>query len=139
VHVQVAGDPRAVRERVAVTPRRAAAANETAVERVELARDGGEALSLGALPRLVAELRAQLEAVRTQGYAVTREDVQRGTGSVAAPVFGPAGDAFAALSISGPTARLSSDRIASLAPLLIEESNKLAQRLGHRDHARGAA
>ena len=49
------------------------------------------------------------------------------------------GDAFAALSISGPTARLTSERIASLAPLLIEESNKLAPRLGHREHARGAA
>ena len=40
---------------------------------------------------------------------------------------------------TGPTARLTSERIASIAPLLVEESNKLAARLGHRDHARGAA
>ena len=60
-------------------------------------------------------------------------------GAVAAPVFGPDGDAFAALSISGPTARLTSERIASIAPLLVEEAGKLATRLGHRDHARGAA
>ena len=49
------------------------------------------------------------------------------------------GDALAALSISGPTARLTSERIAQLAPLLIDEGDQLAGRLGHRDHARGAA
>jgi DNA-binding IclR family transcriptional regulator len=54
-------------------------------------------------------------------------------------VLGPSGDAIAALSISGPTARLTSERIVQLAPLLIDEATQLARRLGHRDHARGAA
>jgi DNA-binding IclR family transcriptional regulator len=54
-------------------------------------------------------------------------------------VLGPAGDAIAALSISGPTNRLTSDRIAKLAPLLVDEAHTLAARLGHHDHARGAA
>ena len=72
-------------------------------------------------------------------FTITREKLQEGLSAVAAPVFGPDGDAFAALSISGPTARLTSERIASIAPLLVEESNKLAARLGHRDNARGAA
>jgi len=40
---------------------------------------------------------------------------------------------------SGPSARLTPDRIAQLAPLLIDEANTLAERLGHRDHTRGAA
>ena len=77
--------------------------------------------------------------MRARGYAMSIDELEHGLSALAAPVFGPDGDAFAALSISGPTARLTSERIASLAPLLIEESNKLAQRLGHRDHARGAA
>ena len=82
---------------------------------------------------------AELARVRTRGYATSVDELEHGLSALAAPVFGPTGDAIAALSISGPTARLTSDRIASFAPLLIEEATKLAERLGHRDHARGAA
>ena len=86
-----------------------------------------------------ARLDAELARVRARGYATSIDELEHGLSAVAAPVFGPDGDAFGALSISGPSARLTSERITSLAPLLIEESNKLAQRLGHREHARGAA
>ena len=86
-----------------------------------------------------ARLDAELARVRARGYATSIDELEHGLSALAAPVFGPDGDAFAALSISGPSARLTSERITSLAPLLIEESNKLAQRLGHREHARGAA
>lgn len=81
----------------------------------------------------------ELRRVRARGYATSVDELELGLSALAAPVFGPAGDALAALSISGPTARLTSERIAQLAPLLIEEANRLAERLGHRDHARGAA
>jgi IclR family acetate operon transcriptional repressor len=86
-----------------------------------------------------AQLEAELARVRARGYATSIDELEHGLSALAAPVFGPDGGAFAALSISGPTARLTSERIAGFAPLLIEESNKLASRLGHRDHARGAA
>jgi IclR family transcriptional regulator, acetate operon repressor len=85
------------------------------------------------------KLELELARVRARGYATSVDELEDGLSAVAAPVFGPDGDAFAALSISGPTARLTSERIASIAPLLVEEANKLAVRLGHRDHARGAA
>ena len=58
---------------------------------------------------------------------------------MAAPVLALDGTAIAALSISGPTARLTSDRITGLAPLLVEEARALAARLGHVNDARGAA
>ncbi len=86
-----------------------------------------------------ARLDAELARVRARGFATSVDELEHGLSALAAPVFGPAGDALAALSISGPTARLTSERIASLAPLLVEESNELARRLGHRDRARGAA
>jgi IclR family transcriptional regulator, acetate operon repressor len=82
---------------------------------------------------------AELKRVRARGYATSVDELEHGLSALAAPVFGPSGDAIAALSISGPTARVTSDRIATLAPLLIDEATQLAQRLGHRDHARGAA
>jgi IclR family transcriptional regulator, acetate operon repressor len=81
----------------------------------------------------------ELRRVRARGYATSIDELEIGLSAVAAPVLGPDGTATAALSISGPTARLTSDRIARLAPLLVEEARVLAERLGHRDHARGAA
>ena len=77
--------------------------------------------------------------IRARGYATSIDELELGLTALAAPVFGRDGDALAALSISGPTARLTSERIAQLAPLLIDEANTLAERLGHRDHTRGAA
>jgi IclR family acetate operon transcriptional repressor len=81
----------------------------------------------------------ELAHVRARGYATSIDELELGLSALAAPVFGAGGEALAALSISGPTARLTSERIVQLAPLLIEEANTLAERLGHRDHARGAA
>src|SRR5579864_5160855 len=81
----------------------------------------------------------ELQHVRARGFATSIDELEVGLTALAAPVFGPQGEALAALSISGPSARLTSDRIAQLAPLLIEEANALAERLGHRDHTRGAA
>jgi IclR family transcriptional regulator, acetate operon repressor len=83
--------------------------------------------------------RSGLAGVRAQGYATSIDELEVGLTAMAAPVLGTDGSAHAALSISGPTARLTSERIAELAPLLVEEADALAERLGHRDHARGAA
>jgi IclR family transcriptional regulator, acetate operon repressor len=81
----------------------------------------------------------ELERVRARGWATSVDELENGLSAVAAPVFGADGDAIAALSISGPSARLTSERIATLAPLLVQECGELARRLGHRDHSRGAA
>jgi IclR family transcriptional regulator, acetate operon repressor len=80
-----------------------------------------------------------LADIRARGFATSIDELEVGLTALAAPVLGPAGEAVAALSISGPTARLTADRIAQLAPLLVEEARRLARRLGHRDERRGAA
>jgi len=98
----------------------------------ELAANGKVFLAFGGSSDLSTELRR----VRTRGYATSVDELEQGLSALAAPVFGPA---LAALSISGPTARLTSERIAELAPLLLEECALLAERLGHHDNARGAA
>lgn len=101
----------------------------------ELAANGKCFLAFGGADVLTPEVRR----VRARGYATSIDELELGLSALAAPVFGPGGEALAALSISGPSARLTSERIASLAPLLVDEANQLAQRLGHRDHTRGAA
>jgi IclR family transcriptional regulator, acetate operon repressor len=101
----------------------------------ELAANGKCFLAFGGATKLTPELRK----VRARGYATSIDELEVGLTALAAPVIGDSGDAIAALSISGPTARLTSDRIALLIPLLTEEADALAERLGHHDHARGAA
>ena len=101
----------------------------------ELAANGKCFLAFGSALELTAELRE----VRARGYATSVDELEVGLTAMAAPVLGAGGDAIAALSISGPTTRLTSDRIAGLAPLLVEEARALAARIGHVNDARGAA
>jgi IclR family acetate operon transcriptional repressor len=101
----------------------------------ELAANGKVFLAYGGVQELTPELRR----VRASGYATSIDELELGLSALAAPVFGPSGEALAALSISGPSARLTSERIVELAPLLMAEATALAERLGHREHARGAA
>jgi DNA-binding IclR family transcriptional regulator len=82
---------------------------------------------------------AQLETIRARGYAVAVDELEHGLSALAAPVFDASGAAVAALSISGPTIRLTAERILRLAPLLVEQARELSARLGHVDVERGAA
>jgi DNA-binding IclR family transcriptional regulator len=77
-------------------------------------------------------------AIRAQGFAVAVDELEQGLAALAAPVFGPNGVAVAALSISGPTIRLTRDRIAELAPALLEQAQLVSERLGHHNQL-GAA
>jgi len=81
---------------------------------------------------------AESAAIRAQGYALALDELEHGLSAVAAPVLGPDGYAVAALSISGPTIRLTPKRIAELVPELIRQAGLLSQRLGTHD-TRGAA
>ena len=80
-------------------------------------------------------------AIRAQGFATTIDELERGLSALAAPVFGPEGVAVAALSISGPSIRLTRERIAELAPEVIEQARLVSERLGapSTTNQRGAA
>jgi IclR family acetate operon transcriptional repressor len=106
---------------------------------------GATPLPLGPLERYTAHtiatpdaLERDLEQVRRRGYATAVDELELGLAALAAPVRGPGADVIAALSISGPTTRLTPERIEGLAPLLLEQSAALGRRLGHHDE-RGAA
>ena len=77
-------------------------------------------------------------AIRERGYATAVDELEQGLAALAAPIFGPDGDAVAALSISGPTIRLTRERILELAPQLITQAAQVSERLGYHDK-RGAA
>jgi DNA-binding IclR family transcriptional regulator len=85
-----------------------------------------------------AERPAEGAAIRDQGYATAIDELEDGLSALAAPVLGPDGVAVAALSISGPSIRLTRERIAELAPALLEQATFVSVRLGNHDQ-RGAA
>ncbi len=81
-------------------------------------------------------LRAELETVRAESFATAIDELELGLAAIAAPVLGAGGEVVAALSISGPTTRMTDARIAELKPILIDEAGSLSRRLGH--HQQGA-
>jgi DNA-binding IclR family transcriptional regulator len=71
----------------------------------------------------------EAELIRSRGYATSIDELEVGLSALAAPVFSPDGSTVAALSISGPSSRLTAERIEELAPLLRREAANLTRRL----------
>jgi IclR family acetate operon transcriptional repressor len=84
-------------------------------------------------------LRSELEAVLRSECATAVDELEPGLAAMAAPVQGARGDVIAALSITGPTLRMTPARILELQPVLIEEAHALSARLGHREEGEHAA
>jgi len=68
-----------------------------------------------------ALLNAELEKVRKLGFAIIDNELEDGLVAVAAPVFGHDGNVIAAISISGPDARISRDQLNKFGELIIKE------------------
>jgi IclR family transcriptional regulator, acetate operon repressor len=81
----------------------------------------------------------ELQAVRRNDVATSIDELEIGLAAMAAPVRGARGEVIAALSISGPTLRMTPARIDELNPILISEARGLSRRLGHRDEGERAA
>jgi DNA-binding IclR family transcriptional regulator len=75
-------------------------------------------------------LATELATIRQQRYATTVDELETGLTAIAAPVEGRDG-VFAALGISGPTARLQ-DRADRIGRLLIEQADALSTLLRRR-------
>lgn len=70
-------------------------------------------------------LEAELRAVRRQGIAFNNEERFVGLRAVGAPVLGPDDDVLAAISVSGPTTRLTGDRYRSEVPKKVRETARI--------------
>lgn len=107
-----------------------------------------ERLALGASGRVIlahlqpdgalwAELRAGLEIdaeaqmrelarVRQRGYATSRDELIKGAVAIAAPVFDGAESVFGSLAVFGPSVRMPTARVESIANVLREEAQALS-------------
>jgi DNA-binding IclR family transcriptional regulator len=77
-----------------------------------------------------AALRAELDRVRLQDWACTEEELEIGLNAVAAPIRGPGGMVLAAISISGPSYRLTAEAFPALAARLGACAAAISARLG---------
>jgi len=75
----------------------------------------------------------ELENVVARGYSVDNEEDSRGVRCLAAPIISADGRVVAAVSISGPAARLSPFRDREIAKELIKGCSKIAIALGYRE------
>jgi DNA-binding IclR family transcriptional regulator len=80
-----------------------------------------------------------LEEIRTNGFAVTREDVQVGTASVAAPIFDRDGELAAAVCVILRVEELGAERVAALAGAVTRTGREVSMRLGWRPGGQPAA
>jgi IclR family KDG regulon transcriptional repressor len=78
------------------------------------------------------ELRRELEKIAAQGYAIDKEELDLGVHCVAAPIRDYTRRIVGSISVSGPTMRLSEERIEKeLVPLVLQASEELSTRLGY--------
>ncbi|MDQ1043795.1 IclR family transcriptional regulator [Streptomyces sp. V4I2] len=76
-------------------------------------------------------LRSELEAVVEQGYGIAVEELELGLAAVAAPIRSHDGKVIAAISVSGPVYRLTSDLLPELAKRAVEAGAELSRRMGY--------
>ncbi|TAL85136.1 MAG: winged helix-turn-helix transcriptional regulator [Rhodanobacter sp.] len=89
------------------------------------------------LPRLTAKtisspsmLRKDLERARERGYALDDEEHAVGLRCIAAPIFNENAEALAAISLSGPMARIADDRIPLLGDLVRQKADAISLQIG---------
>jgi IclR family transcriptional regulator, acetate operon repressor len=75
-------------------------------------------------------LRAELQAVRENGYATAFEELEIGLNAVAAPVFNHLGSVVCSVGIAGPAYRLSHDVAMSCVARLRDTTLRISQGLG---------
>ena len=74
----------------------------------------------------------ELDVIRNRGWAESVAEREAGVASVSAPVFGVSGDVSAAVSVSGPIARLGSNPGTRLAERVVAAAREIEGALGSR-------
>lgn len=77
-------------------------------------------------------LRAVLDATRRDGYAITSDERDEGASGLSAPVFDSMGQVLVALSISGPTQRMSAETCLEWTEPLVAAAEQATRLVGGR-------
>lgn len=77
------------------------------------------------------DMKKELETVRKKGYAVDNEENELGVRCIGAPVFNRFGEVEGAISISGPTIRVTEDRVEKFAKDVVKYAGLISKELGY--------
>jgi len=77
------------------------------------------------------ELVPHLESTRERGYAIDDEEYEPGVRCIAAPVRGYRGRVEAAVGISGPSVRVTLERVPTLARMVVEAAEQISHLNGY--------
>ncbi len=81
-------------------------------------------------------LAAELRRIRARGYAIDDEEIEEGLRCVGAPVRDYTGQVVGALSIAGPTFRITKKKVPALAGSVLAVAGALSVELGYRPQSR---
>jgi DNA-binding IclR family transcriptional regulator len=78
------------------------------------------------------ELKAELDRIRSAGYAIDDQECEIGARCVAAPIRDYTGKIKAGISVSGPAVRMTDAHIRTHLPSLLEAAGQISARMGWR-------
>ncbi|HON72542.1 MAG TPA: IclR family transcriptional regulator [bacterium] len=81
----------------------------------------------------VEVLKAQLDEIRSRGYAFDDEEVRSGVRRIASPVFGSFKGLVAVIGIAGPTFRITVERKEELGEIVKRVAMGLSERFGYKE------
>jgi DNA-binding IclR family transcriptional regulator len=73
-----------------------------------------------------------LKRIRECGHGVDDQEREIGLRCVAAPIFNARQQAIAAISISGPSSRITSEKQGDLTQIIEQATQKISRKLGYR-------
>ena len=79
----------------------------------------------------IERLKQELELVKTEDVAADNEEMEIGVKCIASPVRNSEGSIIAAISVSGPTARLSNKRVTEIKTLVKSCAAEVSRALGY--------
>ena len=84
----------------------------------------------------LADVKKNLREAAERGYALDRQETERGLSAVAAPIWSRDGHVIAAVGMAGPTPRFRGKELARKIALTMETTAKISASLGHNDSSR---
>ena len=88
-------------------------------------------------PRTISsrdQLKLHMEQIRDRGFAMDDEEHEYGVRCMAAPVYNKAGKAIASIGISGPTVRVTLDKVPELSKIVMKAGDDLSKLLAEKNY-----
>lgn len=80
----------------------------------------------------ISDMKKELSLIRQRGFAIDEQENELGVRCIGAPVFNHKGEVEGAISISGPTIRVTKERVPEFADILIKHCKLISKELGYR-------